>query len=129
MPGLRLYSRLLPHAVLSVFSALIVLPLLRLLRVALTDISLGRVRQVLSQDTRGVHFCTNLAGAPERDQFATSLIARVLSKSPDTVDKPGSALRGERHAILSESCEPWPHTKARQPALTRDPAGTWRRTR
>lgn len=44
MPRLRLYSRLLPHAVLSVFSALIVLSLLWLLRVALTDISLGRVR-------------------------------------------------------------------------------------
>ena len=37
MPGRRLLSRLLPHAVLIVFSALIVLPLLWLLRVALTD--------------------------------------------------------------------------------------------
>lgn len=44
MPGLRLYSRLLPHAVLIVLRALIVLPLLWLLRVALTDISLGRVQ-------------------------------------------------------------------------------------
>ena len=37
MPGLRLYSRLLPHAVPIVFSALVVLPLVWLLRVALTD--------------------------------------------------------------------------------------------
>ena len=36
MPGRSLPSRILPHAVLIAFSALIVLPLLRLLRVALT---------------------------------------------------------------------------------------------